>query len=374
MTKKRTTISDEPFMRLALKLAQRGRGKVEPNPLVGAVLVKQGKVLAADYHRRFGGPHAEVNALKYAGRSARGASLYVSLEPCSHFGKTPPCTQALIQAGIKRVVAACQDPFLEVRGRGIRQLKRAGIAVEVGLLEEEAKTVNAPYFTRETQGRPFFIAKWAMTLDGKIATHTGNSRWISNERSRRIVHRLRSQVDAVMVGIGTVLRDDSLLTARGRGGRCPWRIVVDSRARLPLSSQLVKTAAASPIMVAVTDRAPKQRCKALQKAGCEVLVLPATAEGVSLVHLASVLGEKRMTSVLIEGGGRLLGSALDADLIDKVVVFVAPKLVGGKDAPSAIAGKGLAKMGEALELYQKRTRKVGSDLMVSGFLHDPTRL
>lgn len=361
-------------MRLALKWARRGRGKVEPNPMVGAVLVKGSEVLASDYHRRFGGAHAEINVLSKAGARASSGTMYLTLEPCSHFGKTPPCTRALIEAGIKRVVAACQDPFPKALGRGIRQLGRAGVEVDVGVLEAEAKTLNAPYFTLQTKRRPFFTAKWAMTLDGKIATRTGDSGWISGESSRRLVHRLRSQMDVVMVGIGTALRDDPLLTARCPGPRQPIRIVVDSRAGLPLSSRLVLSAEVSPVIVATSDKASKRRLKALESAGCQVLLLKTKGERVDLLQLARILGNRQITKVLIEGGSRLLGSLLDLNLIDKVVVFLAPKLVGGQEALSAIAGEGLAKMQEALRLYQLKRRRLGEDIMVTGFLHDPSRL
>jgi diaminohydroxyphosphoribosylaminopyrimidine deaminase/5-amino-6-(5-phosphoribosylamino)uracil reductase len=312
--------------------------------------------------------------LKQAGAAARGATIYVTLEPCSHFGKTPPCTTALMQASIKRVVIACRDPFPGVRGKGIRQLRRAGIEVKSGVLGAEARTLNAPYFTLQTRHRPFFTAKWAMTLDGKIATRTGDSRWVSGEAARKLVHRLRSQVDAVMVGIGTVLSDDPLLTARLAGRREPVRIIVDSRGRLPLSSRLVRSTDVSPVMVATTDKASGRRVKALERAGCQVLVLKAKEGRVDLLQLAGILGDRQITNVLIEGGSRLLGSALDLDLIDKVIVFVAAKLVGGKQAPSAIAGKGLAKMREATSLYQLTRRRVGEDMVITGFLHDPTRL
>ncbi|MGE0756274.1 MAG: bifunctional diaminohydroxyphosphoribosylaminopyrimidine deaminase/5-amino-6-(5-phosphoribosylamino)uracil reductase RibD, partial [Pirellulaceae bacterium] len=268
-------MSDErdcAFMRRAFELAARGRGYVEPNPVVGCVIVSdQDRVVGEGWHRRFGGPHAEVEALRDAGDAAKGARLYVTLEPCCHHGKTPPCTEAILAAGIRRVVAATCDPFPAVAGGGLRRLAEAGVDTSVGLLEAEARDLNASYWKLTTQGQPWIVAKWAMTLDGKIATHTGDSRWISNAVSRRLVHQIRGESDAVLVGRGTVLADDPLLTARPPGPRVPLRIVLDSAASLPLSSQLVRTADQAPVLVVASVQADRAHERRLVESGCEVL-------------------------------------------------------------------------------------------------------
>src|SRR5262245_15622465 len=259
-------------MARALELASRGEGYVEPNPMVGCVVVQGGEVVGEGWHQKFGGPHAEVEALRVAGARARGATMYVTLEPCCHHGKTPPCTEAIIAAGIARVVCAQRDPFEQVAGQGIEALKAAGIDVDVGTLEAEAKRLNAPYLKLVTTGRPWIIAKWAMTLDGKIATRAGDSRWISGEASREIVHGLRGRMDGVMVGRGTAQRDDPLLTARPPGPRTATRIVVDSRASLSLESQLIRSVGDAPVLVTVGSDAPQENIDRLTAAGCEVVV------------------------------------------------------------------------------------------------------
>src|SRR5262245_22463526 len=324
--------SDRHWMGRALELAERGRGYVEPNPLVGAVVVRDGRLAGEGWHRRYGEAHAEVHALAAAGEAARGATLYVTLEPCCHHGKTPPCTDAVLRAGVARVVAAIADPFPQVAGQGAALLRAAGVAIEFGVCEAEARRLNAPYLKLLTTGLPYVIAKWAMTLDGKIATRTGDSRWISNESSRRRVHELRGRMDAIVVGIGTVLADDPLLTARPTGPRIPTRVILDSAARTPLTSQLSHTARETPTLIVSTSAAPASQQEALQAAGCEILTLPAVEKRVSIAALLAELGRRQMTNVLIEGGAEVLGSFLDADAIDEVHVFVAPLLVGGAEA------------------------------------------
>ena len=263
---------DMHWMRRALEEAERGRGRVEPNPLVGAVVVKDGKIVGTGHHERFGGPHAEIVALARAGNEASGATLYVTLEPCCHHGKTPPCTTAILASGIVRVVAAMRDPFLQVSGKGFALLEAAGLAVSSGCQDQPARELNAPYLKRVTAGLPFVTAKWAMTLDGKTAVKTGDSRWISSEPSRRLVHELRGRMDAIVAGIGTVLADDPLLTARPPGPRTPTRVVLDGRGRLPLNSRLVQTAPEIPVLVAVTGAAGEAECTKLRDQGCEVIV------------------------------------------------------------------------------------------------------
>ncbi len=356
------------FMSRALELAERGRGRVEPNPLVGAVVVRDGRIVGEGFHERFGGPHAEVNAIAAAGDACRGATLYVTLEPCTHYGKTPPCVDAIIQAGFTRVVAAMIDPDPRNQGRGIEKLRQAGIEAEVGLLEPEARRLNAPFIKLTTRSLPFVTAKWAMSLDGKIATRTGDSRWVSSEPARELVHDLRGKADAILVGIGTALTDDPLLTARPPGPRTASRIVADSRARLPLTSQLVQTAAEAPVVVATTSAAPEERRRALAEAGVEVLVLPARDGHVSLPDLMAELGKRRMTNVLIEGGGELFASAIRDGVVDKLLVFVAPKLIGGRDAPTPLEGEGVATVADAIEVREWSVRRVGDDALIEAWL------
>ncbi len=354
--------SDWPWMQRALELAERGRGYVEPNPLVGAIVVRDHRIVGEGWHQRYGQAHAEVNALNAAGDAAGGATLYVNLEPCCHQGKTSPCTTAILQAGLQRVVAAMLDPFPQVAGKGATVLRAAGIAVDLGLGEALARRLNAPYLKLLGTGHPYVHAKWAMTLDGKIATRTGDSKWISNEASRRKVHELRSRMDAVVVGIGTVLTDDPLLTARPPGSRTPCRIVLDSHARTPLPSQLVKTARDVPTMIVTAGQSATE----LHELGCEVLALPATQARPAVPALLAELGRRRMTNILVEGGSRVLGAFLDARAIDEVHVFIAPRLVGGADAITPMAGSGVDKIADALSLAEWHFEQIGGDLLVHG--------
>jgi len=359
---------DQWHMRRALELAQMGRGFVEPNPMVGCVIARGAEVIGEGWHRRFGGPHAEIEALQLAGERAQGATVYVTLEPCCHHGKTPPCTEALLRAKPARVVVAMKDPFAQVAGKGIEQLRAAGIEVEVGVLEAEARWLNAPYLKLIETGRPWVIAKWAMTLDGKIATRTGSSRWISSEQSRAVVHRLRGRMDGVMVGRRTAQRDDPLLTARPPGPRTATRIVLDTRAVLSLESRLVRTAGEAPVLVAAGSEASAQATARLQQAGCEVFVCAGNTPAERLDSLLVELGRRRMTNLLVEGGAELLGSLLDARAIDEVHVFIAPKLLGGARAPSAVGGWGVAQPSEALPLRSPRIEQLGGDVYLSGRL------
>ncbi|ADB16552.1 riboflavin biosynthesis protein RibD [Pirellula staleyi DSM 6068] len=362
--------SDEAFMREAIELAERGLGLVEPNPMVGCVIVSpRGEVVGRGWHGRFGGPHAEVEALQQAGEQARGSTLYVTLEPCSHFGKTPPCADAVIAAGVARVVAAMTDPFPKVQGGGFAKLRSAGIAVESGVCEAEARALCAPYLKLVTRGMPWVIAKWAMTLDGKIATRSGYSQWISCSQSRELVHGIRGRVDGIMVGRRTVELDDPLLTARPPGKRTPARIVLDSQARLQNSTQLVRTARQSPVLVVTGPEADDKEIRRLSMAGCEVLPFLAATHFERLLELLSELGRRQMTNILVEGGAKLLGSLLDARLVDEVHVFIAPKLFGGERAPGPVAGAGVEQVASALELRNLKIDQIGTDLYVSGRLH-----
>jgi len=357
---------DEEMMHRALELARRGLGRVEPNPAVGAVITAEGHLVGEGYHQFVGGPHAEVNALKAAGELARGATLYVTLEPCCHHGRTPPCTDAIITAGIRRVVVAMQDPFPEVAGGGLAQLRQARIDVAVGVCENAAMRLNAPYVKLHLRGLPFFTAKWAMTLDGKIATAARDSRWISSAQSRELVHQMRDRSDAVLIGVRTAVTDDPLLTCRLPGGRSPRRIVVDTKARLPLEGRLVQTAREVPLWVAVGTEAPTANVKALEKAGCRVLRLSQAGGRVDVRALAETLGTEPLTNVLAEGGGELLGSLFDARLIDRVKVFVAPKLLGGEHAPTPVGGAGVKSVSQAWTVGERTVRQIGDDLLIEG--------
>lgn len=359
--------SDVHWMRRALELAERGRGFVEPNPLVGAVIVRDGKAVGEGWHQRFGQAHAEVNALAEAGEAARGATLYVTLEPCCHHGKTPPCTEAVLRAGIARVVMAMTDPFPQVSGQGIIQLVSEGVQIQAGLEDAAARRLNAPYLKLLATGRPYVHAKWAMSLDGKIATRTGNSKWISNETSRARAHALRGRMDAIIVGIGTALADDPRLTARPPGPRVATRIVLDRTARLPLSGELARTARETPVFVAV-GAAPQERITALRDLGCEVLALTPTPDGrPSVAALLDELGRRRMTNVLVEGGAGVLGSFRDAGEVDEVHVFIAPRVIGGAAARSPVGGEGVEMLAQALSLKEWMVEELAGDVYIRGW-------
>lgn len=355
-------------MQRALELAARGCGRVEPNPPVGAVLVDDDlRLIAEGWHQEYGGPHAEVHALRAAGDRARGATAYVTLEPCRHFGKTPPCTRALIAAGVRKVVVAMSDPAPHAAGAGIAELQAAGIEVDVGLLGDAAQRLAAPFVKLVTQRLPWVHAKWAMTLDGKLATHAGHSQWISNTASRALVHELRGRMDAILVGIETVLADDPLLTARPPGPRTATRIVLDSRGRLPLESQLVRTAETAPVWCVTTSAAPLAAAAALRERGVTVLTLPATAaDRIDLRALLEECGRRAFTHVLVEGGAATLGGLHDAGLIDEWHVFIAPKIVGGAAAPTPVGGTGLAQVPAAPSLDDVAVRTMDGDVYVHG--------
>ena len=356
-------------MSRALELARRGVGRVEPNPAVGAVIVADdGRVLGEGWHERFGGPHAEVMALAAAGVSARDATLYVTLEPCCHFGQTPPCSRAVIAAGIRRVVVATVDPAAHVNGGGIAELRAAGIDVDVGLMAREARRLIAPFTKLMTTGLPWVHAKWAMTVDGKIASKTGSSRWITNDALRAIVHQLRGGMDAILVGIGTVLADDPALTARPPGPRTPARIVLDSSGNTPLESQLVRTARETPTIVVTTVHADTERCSSLRAAGVRVLLIePGSTGHPDLKVLLAELGHQRLTNILVEGGGQILGAFFARNLIDEVHAFIAPKLIGGANAPSPLMGEGRTDMREALSLEDAAVEILDGDVYLHGW-------
>jgi diaminohydroxyphosphoribosylaminopyrimidine deaminase/5-amino-6-(5-phosphoribosylamino)uracil reductase len=360
---------DEQWMRRALQLAERARGRTAPNPMVGAVVVSGEQCVGEGYHHRAGEPHAEVLALRAAGERARGATLYVTLEPCCHHGRTPPCTEAVLASGVRRVVAAMLDPFPKVAGGGVAALRAAGVEVTGGTLEVAARRQNEAFLKAVTRGLPFVTLKAAMTLDGRIATVTGHSRWVTGEAARRHVHRLRDRHDAILVGIGTVRADDPLLTARLPGARDPVRVVIDARADLPLNSQIGETLKTVRTLVAVTEAAPPPRRDALAAAGAEVLLVPAFGERVDARALMTELARRDLHSVLVEGGAEVNASLLEADLVDKVILFIAPKLIGGRGAPGPIGGAGIADMNAAVPLRDLRVRRFGADLAIEGYVH-----
>jgi diaminohydroxyphosphoribosylaminopyrimidine deaminase / 5-amino-6-(5-phosphoribosylamino)uracil reductase len=347
-----------PLMSQAIILASRGRGAVEPNPMVGAIVLDaRGQIVGEGFHERFGGPHAEVNALKLAGDRAQDGTIIVTLEPCSHHGKTPPCTDAIIAAGIRHVVIAMPDPFPQVNGGGIQRLREAGISITSGIKDADAMRLNAPYLTRLRDGRPWVIAKWAMTLDGNIATKTGDSKWISGEESRADVHRVRGLVDAIIIGAVTLRRDDPLLTARPPGPRIPARIVATKNGRLPGHCQLLKTIAQAPVIVWTQTLDPS--LSTWREAGAEILTGP-------LDDFLKILGDRGMTNVVVEGGSQLLGLFFDANRIDEVMIYVAPILTGGVQAKHPLAGIGVETIAKAGSLDDMTVDRLGRDLVIRG--------
>jgi len=355
---------DEYFMKLCLKLAVKGRGRVSPNPLVGAVVVKEGKVVGKGYHPYFGAPHAEVFALREAGEEAKGATLYVNLEPCAHYGKTPPCTKAIIGAGIKRVVVGMIDPNPLVSGKGVRELREAGIEVETGILGEEAERLNEAYSKFITKGIPFVALKMAQSLDGKIATKTGESKWITGEKARKFVHRLRAEFDAVLVGAGTVLVDDPSLRAYGEG-RDPARIVLDGRGVVPPSAKVFQDGVRR--LVFTTASAPSSWVDKLRDMGVEVIII-GEGEKVEVGEMLRELGKRGIASLLVEGGGETSASFLEAGAVDKIFFFIAPLIIGGREAKTSVEGNGCQNLREAIKLKYPRIRKFGQDILFEAYL------
>ena len=354
-------------MQRALELAHKALGHVSPNPAVGAVVVNNGTIIGEGYTQLPGSPHAEVVALEQAGKTAQGATMYVTLEPCCHLGRTPPCTQAIIASGIGEVHLAMLDPNPLDSGEGRAELEAAGIRTHSGEREQEAQEINEAYVKFITTGIPFFTAKFAMSLDGKIATKTFDSRWISNERSREYVHNLRQTVDAIMVGVNTVLRDDPQLTAiTEKEEQHPLRIIVDSHGRTHLKAKVLRSPGKS--LVVTTTEIELAKANQYAEVGAEVLTLPSKNGLVDLSKLPKVLGEREITSVLVEGGGTLLGSLFDLGLVDKVLGFVAPIIIGGKEAIAPVAGKGVESISQALRLSRVKVEQFGDDTMISGYL------
>jgi diaminohydroxyphosphoribosylaminopyrimidine deaminase/5-amino-6-(5-phosphoribosylamino)uracil reductase len=361
------TSEDGRFMARALALAERGRGLCNPNPMVGAVLVSEGRVIGEGFHVRAGSSHAEVEALIAAGDRARGATLYVTLEPCNHQGRTPPCVDAILHAGVRRVVAATIDPNPRVRGGGAVRLREAGIEIQVGCLEAEARTLNRIFLVATESLRPHVTLKCAMTLDGKIAAFDRSGRWITGEEARSEAHRLRSENDAVIVGIGTVLADDPALNVRLEAPwpREPLRVVVDSRARLPLTSRLIDAGSPARAVVAVADEAPADRVVRLEARGVTVLMCKSRDGRVDVHDLCARLFALDVTGALLEGGGTLNWAFIEAGLVDRVAMFIAPLLIGGDQAPTAVGGRGVL-LPNALRVQQLSARPIGADWLLEG--------
>lgn len=357
-------MTDAQYMQMALDFARVAQGQTNPNPLVGALLVKDGRIVGFGAHLKAGEPHAEVHAFRMAGEHAQGATLYVTLEPCSHHGKTPPCADLVVQSQVKRVVVAMEDPNPLVAGRGIQRIREAGIEVEVGVLQEQALQLNERFLHNMRTKRPFVVVKTAMTLDGKIAAHTGDSRWITGPSAREAVHRLRHEVDGILVGIGTVLADDPELTTRlpEGGGRNPTRILLDSRLRIAESAKVLDVSVA-PTWIVTAPGVDEAKSARLRERGVEILTVPDQ----NLAHLMELLYQQGITHLLVEGGATVNGAFLQAGLIDKVMAFVAPKLIGGAQAPTPYGGAGFAKMSEALLLRDITVTQYGDDLCICGY-------
>ena len=374
-----------PYMKLALRLAARGAGWVSPNPMVGAVVVKDGQIVGQGYHRRVGAAHAEVAALRQAGDAAKDADLYVTLEPCNHQGRTPPCTQAILAAGVARVIIASLDPNPQVTGGGAEYLQSQGVTVETGLLAAAARRLNEAWFHWVNTGRPWVIAKAACSLDGKIATVGGESQWLTGEAARAFAHRLRHQVDAILVGIDTVLADDPQLTTRLPGnhtknekrktekpGKDPIRIILDSQLRIPLTAKVLHLDSPAPTWVACTEASPPQKVRELERLGAEVLLLPPDSGRVSLSDLLKLLGGRQIQSLLVEGGAEVLGSFFDQNLVHMFHFFYAPRFLGGRAAPGVLGGRGVHFLKNAPQAQDLHFRRLGPDVLISGYLLQPS--
>ena len=356
---------EEKYMKLALGLALKARERTYPNPMVGAVIVKSGRIVGKGYHEKAGEDHAEIKAIKDAGSACRGATMFVTLEPCDHYGKTPPCTQSIIESGIKKVYAAMKDPNPVTGGKGIRRLKKAGVAVDTGLLAEEAKRINKKYIKFITSKLPYVTVKLAQSIDGKIAARDGSSKWISSDVSRKYVRKMRPDFDAIVVGANTAVNDDPFLLDEKRKGYNVSRVVIDSRLRIPLGSNIIKTAERSPVIIATTELAPAGKVKKAQGIkGVEIIKTRSRTRRVPLRAFLSKLAHKGIVNVLVEGGGELVGSLVDEKLVDEVMFFIAPKIIGG--GYSSVKGSGAADITKAVELDDIEIKKYGKDIFVRG--------
>ncbi|MGV8073420.1 MAG: bifunctional diaminohydroxyphosphoribosylaminopyrimidine deaminase/5-amino-6-(5-phosphoribosylamino)uracil reductase RibD [Syntrophobacteraceae bacterium] len=371
MKQQSDSVIDRRYMKEALRLAVKGRGRTSPNPMVGAVVVQGDTIVGKGYHEYVGGPHGEVNALRDASEKTADATLYVTLEPCNHQGRTPPCTFAILDSGVSRVVIGMSDPNPHVKGKGADYLRKHGISVDEGILEKESRIINQAYIKYVTTGIPFVTLKTAATLDGRIATRTGDARWISNERSRAFVHRMRAASDGILVGINTVLEDDPMLTARipkSRAIRQPIRIVLDSRLKIPPESRLVRSARDVPLWVACSEKASRNKEAELKEAGIHVLRLPQKGDRIDLHSLLSELGKRGLTSLLVEGGARVMGAFLESRLADEVLFFYAPKILGDPGGVPMVSGGPRDLISESMSVYNVTIKRFGEDVMLRGRL------
>jgi len=358
------------YMRLALELAEKGRGRTSPNPMVGAVIVKKNRIIGQGYHKRAGFPHAEIVALRQAKAEAEGGTIYVNLEPCCHYGKTPPCTDAIIKSRVKKVVIGMKDPNPLVSGKGIKILKKAGIEISDGILEEECRRLNEAYIKFIKSEKPFVTLKVGESIDGKIATRRGESRWITCKKSREFVHKLRNESDAIMVGINTIIKDNPRLTSRLKSikGKNPKRIIVDSFLKIPLKAKVLNSNDADTYIVTTKD-ASKRKRSLLQKKGIKILLINKKQGRVDLQKLMVELGKLNITSLLIEGGGEINASALKEGLVDKAMFFISPIIIGGKEAPSPVGGEGFLFLKDAKSLKNIMVKRVDQDILIEGYLN-----
>lgn len=359
---------DEYFMRKALKLAENGRGTTNPNPMVGCVIVKDGRIISEGWHERAGGSHAEIHAIDNACETIENSTMYITLEPCSHHGRTPPCADRIIKEGVKRVVIAAGDPNPQVSGKGIEKLRLAGIEVKPGMLKKQAEIQNEVFRKYITCDTPFVLFKSAISLDGKIATSTGKSQWISCEESRKQVHSLRSEYTGIMAGINTVLLDDPLLTSRVPGGRNPIRIIVDSALNISENARLLSSLDEAPLIIAVTDKSSQKKRRILEDMGAQIILCPQRAGMVHLTFLMKELHKRGIDSILLEGGGTLAFTAFKEELIDKVLLYLAPTIIGGKDARTAVEGDGFSSLDKITRLKDVTTGRCGEDIRIQGYV------
>ena len=363
-------MDDSHFMNMALDFAAKGEGSASPNPMVGAVVVKDGLVVGSGYHKIAGGPHAEVNALDDAGSLAKGATLYVTLEPCNHTGRTPPCTRKILEFGVGRVVAAMKDPNQNVAGEGAEFLEQNGVPVTTGVCEVQAKKLNEAFIKYVRTGRPFVIAKCAATLDGRIATRTGDSRWVTGESARQFVHQLRHKVDAIMVGINTIRNDDPSLTTRlpGLQGSDPVRIILDTHLSISTDARVLRQTSAAPTVLVAGPAAQVDKKRALEKIGARVFEVSLKNELIDMNLLMEQLGAMELTSLLIEGGSRVLASAFNLAVVDKVLFFYAPKILGGDDGIPICSGPGAEQMSECIAVKDMAVHRLGDDVLIEGYV------
>ncbi len=373
MSRNPFTNREETYMRRAIELASRARGMTSPNPMVGAVIVKGGNIIGEGYHHETGRPHAEIEALKQAGSSAHGASMFVTLEPCCHHGRTPPCVDAIIEAGIKRVVVATRDPNPLVNGKGLRRLKQAGITTDSGLLKKEAEELNEFFFTYHRKQRPFIILKWAMSLDGKSSTDSGESKWITNKQSREYVHRLRSRVDAILIGAGTLIHDDPLLNVRLKRyrGRQPRRIILDYNLEIHDRFKCCDPSTGGATLIVTHNRAPSKKIESLKRRGAEVVTLKGKNGRIEIESLMELLYNEQLQSLLVEGGRRVAGYFLSSGMVDKIVAFIAPLIIGGKKPTAPIICNSVPSMELAIRLEKIQIHRFKDDICFEGYVAYP---